>query len=136
MRGFRDFGIAQPPQDAVLLAHDRPEALEPGAAERGVVRKQEIAPPKALARDGAVGLRIDGEEDARRAVRLRHAPRDHQHVAVGIGVGDARAQIFRRERHRIVIGVIVICPRSPGAGMNAVGDGPAHILAERGRQAQ
>ena len=76
LRILGDLGIAQPPQRAVLVAHDRPEMLEAGAAERWLVHEQEIAAPEALARDRAVGLGVDGEEDARRAVLLpaRDAP--------------------------------------------------------------
>ncbi len=57
LRIFRDLGVGQPPQGAVLVAHDRPEALEAGAAERRILREQEIAAPEALARDRSVGLR-------------------------------------------------------------------------------
>ena len=52
-----------------------PEALEARAAERGVLREQEVAAPEALARHRAVGLAVDGEENAGRVVRLRHALR-------------------------------------------------------------
>ena len=69
MRVLRDLVVGQPPQRAVLVAHDRPEALEARAAERGVLREQEIAAPEALARDRAVGLAVDGENDAGRVAR-------------------------------------------------------------------
>ena len=62
LRVLRDFLVGQPPQRAVLVAHDRPEALEARAAERGILGEQEIAAPKALARDRAVGLPVDREE--------------------------------------------------------------------------
>ena len=120
---------------AVLVAHDRPEALEPGAAERGILREQEIAAPEALARDRPVGLRVDGEDDARRVVGLRHAPHQHQQVPVRIGVHGPRAQRVLVQRHRIIIGVVVGHRRSPGAGMDGVGDDP-QIPAERRRESR
>src|SRR6476619_2450020 len=83
---FRELAVGQPPQAAATLAHDRPEALEPWASKSGILREQEIAAPKTLARDGPVGLRVDSKQDARRVVRLRHAPRQHQDVPVRIGV--------------------------------------------------
>ena len=127
LRIFRDFRVGQPPQRAVLLAHDRPEVLEAGAAERGIVREQEIAAPKTLARDRPVGLGVDGEEDARRAVRLRHAPHQHQDVPVRIGIHGSRAQRLLGQRHGIKIGVVVARRRPHGSGMDDVADGRANI---------
>ena len=124
LRVFRDFGIGQPPQSAVLLAHDRPETLEAGAAERGIVHEQEIAAPKSLARDRPVGLRVDGEEDTRRAVRLRHALHQHQNVPVRIGIHGPRAQRRLRQRHGVKIGVVVVRRHAHRSGMDDVADVP------------
>src|SRR6185295_19474117 len=41
----------------------------------------------------------------------------------------ARAQRGLAQRHRIVVGVVVLGPRPPRSGMDAIGDG-AQILAE------
>ena len=81
--------------------------LNPGLAERGILREQEIAAPETLARDRPVGLRVDGENDARRVVRLRHALHQHQQVPVRIGVHGPGAQRVLVQRHRIKIGVVV-----------------------------
>src|SRR4029077_13225984 len=129
-----DFVIGQPPQGAILFAHDWPEVLEPRATQRRVLREQEVAAPETLARDRSVRLPIDSEEDTRRLARLRYAPREHQQVSIGIGVHGSRAQRVLRQRHRVVVGVVV-GQRSPtGPGLNGVGDGPAQIVAERGGQ--
>ena len=127
LRIFADLGIAQPPQRAVLVAHDRAEMLEAGAAERGFVREKEIAAPETLARDRSVRLGVDGQEDARRAVRFRHAAHQHQHMAVGVGIDRARAQRLLCQRHGVEIGVVVA--RAHGAGMDDVAD-VAQIFAE------
>ena len=134
LRILRDLGNVQPPQAAVLVAHDRPEALEAGAAERGILREQEVAAPEALARDRAVGLRVDGEDHAGRVIGLRHAPHQHQQMPVGIGVDGPRPQRLLVQRHRIEIVVVVGDRGSPGAGMDGVGDDP-QIPAERRREA-
>src|ERR1017187_6551795 len=42
LRSFGDFAVGQPPQVAVLVADYRPEALEAGTPERGIVHEQEI----------------------------------------------------------------------------------------------
>ena len=97
------------------------------------MHEQEIAAPEALARDRPVGLRVDGEEDARRAVDLRHAPHQHQHVAVRIGVDGARPQRLLLQRHGVEIGVVVARQRAHGAGLNGVAD-HRQITRERGRQ--
>src|SRR5262249_45955914 len=86
LRIFRDLLVAQPSQGTVLLAHDRPEALEARAPEGGIVDKQEIAAPKALARDRPVGFRIDRQEGAGRATGLRYAPHEHHNVPVWVGI--------------------------------------------------
>ena len=85
LRIFGDFGIGQSPQSTVLQ-HDRPEALEPRAAERRILREQEVAAPETFSRDGPVGLSVDCEENARCVSRLRHAPHQHQNVSVRIRV--------------------------------------------------
>src|SRR5262249_49697650 len=69
---LRDLAVAQPPHRAVR-DYDRAEALESRAAECAVLRKQEVAAPESFARHRAVGLTVDGENDARRVVRLRDA---------------------------------------------------------------
>src|SRR5260370_6854237 len=82
LRIVGDLGIGQPPQRTVFVAHDRPKVLEARAAERRILREQEIAAPETLSCDRPVGLSIDGEEDARLAIHLRHTMHEHQHVAV------------------------------------------------------
>src|SRR5262249_35502388 len=57
-----DLVVAQPAHAAAVLQHDRPEALEARTAERRIGREQEIAAPEALARNRAVGLRVDREQ--------------------------------------------------------------------------
>ena len=91
------------------------------------MREQEVAAPETLPRDRSVGLRVDGQEDARRAVRFRHATHQHQHVAVGVGVYRARAQRLLCQRHGVEIGVVVA--RAHGAGMDDVAD-VAQIFAK------
>src|SRR5205085_2345722 len=118
LRISRDLVVAEAPQVAVLLAHDRPEVLEPGAAESGILREQEIAAPEALARNSPVGLRIDREEDAGSVASLRHALREHQEMPVRIGIDGAGTQRVLVERHRIIIGVVVVVRGSPGSGMD------------------
>jgi hypothetical protein len=44
-----------------------------------------------------VRISVDGENDARRVVRLRDALHDHQDVPVRVGIDGARAQRVRRE---------------------------------------
>src|SRR5262249_7980608 len=55
LRILRDLGVAQPPHRAVG-DHDRAKALESRAAERVVLRKQEVAAPESFARHRAVRL--------------------------------------------------------------------------------
>src|SRR5208337_5155967 len=91
LRIFRDLGVCQPPQHATL-GLDWAEVLEPGATERGALREKEIAPPETLPRHRRIGLPVDGEENTRCAVRLRHTLHKHENVAIGIGVNCAGAQ--------------------------------------------
>ena len=121
MRVLRDFGVGKSAHRAVR-DHHRTEALESRPAERGVLRKQEVAAPEALARDRAVGLAVDGENDAGCVLRLRNAAHDHQNVPVRIRIDGAWAQRVRRERHGIVISVVVGERGAPRAGMDAVPD--------------
>src|SRR4029077_11426223 len=102
-------------QRPVLLARDRAEALEPRAAERRILRKQEVAAPKALARDRAVRLPVDGEEDAGSVAGLWHALDENENVPVGVGVDGAWTQAVLAERHRVVIRIVVVRRRSPVA---------------------
>ncbi len=104
---FRNFSIGQAPQGAIALAHDRPEFLEAGASERGILHIQEVSAPETLARHRAVGLRIDGEKDAGRIGRLRQALGQNQNVPERIGIDGTRAQRLLRQRHRIIIGVVI-----------------------------
>ncbi len=131
---LRDLVIGQPPQPAVFAADDRPEMLKPGTAKRRILSKQEISPPKSLARNRPVGLRIDGKYDARGVARLGYSLSNHQSVPVGIGVHRSRAKCFPRQRNVIIIGVVVIQCRAPGTGMDTVGDGSAQIESETGHQ--
>src|SRR5262249_59072847 len=105
--------IAPPPQATSFLVQDWPESLKARAAKSRVLREQEIAAPEALPRDGTVGLRVDCKQHTRRVIRLWHTPRQHQDVPVGIGVNGARAQRVVFQSYRIIIGVVVICLRSP-----------------------
>ena len=98
-----------------VLAHDRAEALEPRTAERRILRKQEVAAPKALARHRPVRLPVDGEEDACSVARLRHALNEDENVPVRVGVDGAGTQSILGERHGIIIGVVVVRRGSPVA---------------------
>ena len=104
--------------------------LEAGRAERRLMHEQEVAAPEALARDRSVGLGVDGEEHAGRAVHLRHATHQHQHVAVGVGVHRAGAQRLFGQRHDVEIGVVVAGAHR--AGVHDVAD-VTQIFAEIGR---
>jgi hypothetical protein len=132
LRVFRDLGIGQPPQAPLAVAHDRPEALEAGPAKRGILGKQEVAAPEALARDRPVRLCIHRKDDAGRVVGLRHALGDDQEVSVRIGVDRSRTQRVLAQRHRIEIIAVVVGRGAPGAGVDGVGD-DAQIPAERRR---
>jgi hypothetical protein len=68
------------------------DALESRTAERGVLRKQEIAAPE---RDRAVGLAVNGQNDAGCVLRLCDAAHDHQDVPVRISIDGAWAQRVR-----------------------------------------
>src|SRR5262249_34956651 len=115
--------------------HNRPEALESWASESRVLREQEIAAPKTLPCDRAVRLPVDGENDTRRVVRLRHAPHNHQYVPVRVGKDGSRPQRLLPERHGIIISVVVAQGRPRGTGVYAVGYN-SNKIAERRRQAQ
>ena len=135
LRIFRDFVVAQAPQDAVFSEHYGPEALESRAAERGVMRKQEIATPETFACNGPIGLRVNCEEDSGPAAGLRHAPHEYEGMPVWIGIDGAGTQRLLCQWHRIQIGIVAVQRRSCGSGMDTVGDGP-QIATERGRQSR
>src|SRR5262249_49832288 len=97
LRILRDLGVAQPPHRAVG-DHDRAKALESRAAERVVLRKQEVAAPESFARHRAVRLSVDGQNDAGCALRLRDALYDHQDVPVGVPCRRRRASISRSRK--------------------------------------
>ena len=122
LRVLGDLGVGQPSQGAILLLHDRPKALEPGAAERRVVHEQEIAAPKALARDRPVGLRVNGEENARRTVRFRYAFDQHQNVSIRVGVNGAWAQCRFRQGHHVKVGAVIARRHAHGSSLDDVGD--------------
>src|SRR5262249_55193121 len=134
LRIFRNFVIGQPSQAAVAVAHDRPETLEPRAPKRRVLHEQEIPAPETFARDRSIGLRINGEEDTRRAARLGHASRENQNVSEWIDIYGPRPQRLLRQRYRVVIGVVVARQRSPRSGVDGVAGYP-QIMGERGGKA-
>src|SRR5438552_9935910 len=90
-----------------VVTHDRPEALEPGSAERRVDGEEEIAAPVTLACDRAVGLGVDGQQDAARAFRLCDPPHDDERVPVWIRVHRAGANRVGREAGGVEVGTLV-----------------------------
>jgi hypothetical protein len=57
---FRDLGVGQPLQGAVLVAHDRPKALEPGATERGWLRLMRPLPLGPRSRNWVIASGVIG----------------------------------------------------------------------------
>src|ERR1019366_3123137 len=61
-REVREVGVLRANELSLRVVHERPEALEAGAAERRVDREEEVASPEALASDRSVGLAVDRQE--------------------------------------------------------------------------
>ncbi len=104
--------------------------LNPGLPSAGIQGEEEVAAPEAPARDGAVGLAVDGEEDAARALGLRRAPGDDEHVAIRVGVDGAGAQAREREGHGVVVAAVLARGRAPGPGVDGVGELDAEEVDE------
>src|SRR5262249_50986459 len=114
--------------EAVVRVHDGTEVLEARAAERGIVREQEVSAPVALACNGAVGLGVDGEEQAALASGLRQAADYDEDVAVRVRVHRAGAQRVPGEPDGIEVGPVVVAGRASRAGLRGRGDVTEKLL--------
>ena len=75
---------------------------------------------RSVPRHRPIRLPVDGEKDTCCLARLRNAFHEHQDVSIRIGVDRSGTQRVLRERHRVVIGIVVAEGRSSIAGMDRV----------------
>src|SRR5262249_54330087 len=123
VRVLLDLGVVERSQP-VVGAHDGTEVLESGAPQRRVVSEEKVAAPVALARDGGVGLPIDGEEQASVARGLWYPAHHDEHMSVRIRVDGAGAQRLAAEAGWIEVGPIVVTLRAARAGLHGGSDVP------------
>ncbi len=121
--------VVQPPESSGRrVAHQGSKSLEPRAAEDRIHGKEKVPAPEALSGHGAVGLSVDGQQDAARRRRLWQTLHDDEHVAVRIGEDGAGAECLRGQGDGVVVARLVFRARAPGAGLHRVRERRAEEL--------